>query len=160
MPQFEIANFIPQMFWLAIFFAILYFLVVRPTLPKLGRVMTERETRIGGDLDTAQHAKAEADRMAAEHEAGVADAHARARARVAEAQAAAAKSLEARLAASNAAIDARTAETQASIEAARASATGQIETVAADAAADIVQKLTGVRPDPGASATAARAALA
>ena len=159
MPQFEGANFLPQLFWLAIFFAILYFGVVRPTLPKLGRVMTEREDRVRGDIASAERAKAEADRMQAEYDSGVAEAQVTARSRLGDAQAAAAAALEARLKESNEAIDRRTEAAQASLDVARQRAMGEIEGVAADAAADIVEKLTGTRPAPSATQDAARAAL-
>ena len=160
MPQFNLANFIPQLVWLAIFFAILYFGVIQMTLPKLGRVMTAREDQVTGDLSTAEAAKAEADRMAADYDLGVATAQDAARAKLGEARSAATAALEARLAASNAALNAQAAEAQAGLEAALGKALGQIESVAADAAADIVDKLTGKRPDAGAAASATRAALA
>jgi F-type H+-transporting ATPase subunit b len=160
MPQFEIANFIPQLFWLAIFFAILYFAVVVPTLPKLGRVIDARETQVTGDLGTAATAKAEADRMATEYDEGVAAAQNEARARIVAAQSTAAKQLEAKLAESNAALAARSDAADADIAAARQHAMTEIEGVAADAAADIVEKLTGARPDPSRTTDAARAALA
>lgn len=156
MPQFELANFLPQMFWLAIFFAILYFVVVRPTLPKLGRVMTQREDQVAGDIDRAAKAKAEADRIAAAHDQAIAEAQTTARGKVGEAQAKAAAALERKLKASNDALAAEAQAAQASLSAARANAMGDIETVAAEAAADIVEKLTGTRPSPA----AARAALA
>ncbi|MDE0878491.1 MAG: ATPase [Sphingomonas bacterium] len=159
MPQFELSNFLPQLFWLAIFFAILYFAVVRPTLPKLGRVMDARETQVTGDLDTAAKAKAEADRMATEYDEGVATAQNDARTRIVEAQSRAARHLEGKLAESNAAIHARTDAAEANIAAARKQAMGEIETVAAEAAGDIVEKLTGARPDPTRTQDAARAAL-
>lgn len=159
MPQFEIANFVPQLFWLAIFFAILYFAVVRPTLPKLGRVIDAREAQVIGDLDTAASAKAQADRMASDYDEGVAAAQGDARARVVAAQASAAKQLEAKLAESNAVIAVRTAAAEADIAAARQHAMAEIEGVAADAAGDIVEKLTGTRPDASQTATAARTAL-
>lgn len=160
MPQFELANFLPQLFWLAIFFAILYFAVVRPTLPKLGRVMDARENQVTGDLDTAAKAKAEADRMANEYDEGVAAAQNEARARIVAAQANAARQLEAKLHESNDAIHARTEAAEANIASARARAMGEIESVAADAAGDIVEKLTGARPDPARAQDAVRAALA
>ena len=160
MPQFDLANFLPQLVWLALFFAILYFGVVRMTLPKLGRVMTARENQVTGDLDTAAAAKAEADRMAADYDRGVAAAQDVARAKLGEARAAATAALEGKLAASKAVLDARAEEAQAGLDAALAKAFGQIETVAADAAADIVEKLTGARPVTGDVSAAARAALA
>ena len=160
MPQFDVVNFAPQFVWLAITFLILYFGIVRPTLPKLGRTVDARDQQKRDDVATAERAKAEADRMAAEYEAGVATAHDSARARVDDARAKAAKSLEAKLAASNVAIGERSTAAAASLDMARAQAMARIEDVAADAAADIVEKLTGSRPDADAAASAARVALA
>lgn len=159
MPQFNFANFLPQMAWLALFFAILYFGVVRLTLPKLGRVMTAREDQVTGDLDTAESAKAEADRMALDYDAGVATAQDGARAMLNEARSAATAALEAKLAASKTMLDARAVEAQAALQAARDNALGQIEIISADAAADIVEKLTGTRPAEADTVTVARAAL-
>lgn len=160
MPQFDFATFLPQMVWLAIFFAILYFGIVSFTLPKVGKVMSAREDQISGDVSAAETAKAEADRMAADYDAGVATAQDAARGKVNEAKARGQAALEAKLATSNAAIGARAAEAQASLDAARTSALGQIEGVAADAAADIVERLTGKRPAAGDATRAAQAALA
>jgi F-type H+-transporting ATPase subunit b len=159
MPQFEFSTFLPQMVWLAIFFAVLYFGVVRLTLPKVGRVIEAREDQVSGDLSTAQGAKAEADRMAADYDAGVAAAQDAARARVAEARAAAALEIETKLKASNAAIEAKSNAAQAELDTARSSALGEIETVAASIAADIVERLTGSRPTDAVAAGAARGAL-
>lgn len=160
MPQFELANFLPQLVWLTIFFAILYFGVVRLTLPKLGRVMTARDDRITADIAAAEAAKAEADRIAAEYDAGVAAAQDSARGRLTEARGAASSAIEAKLAASNAVLDTRAAAAQAALDTARSNALAEIENVAADAAADIVEKLTGARPAPAETAAATRAALA
>lgn len=160
MPQFDLANFTPQLAWLAFFFAILYFGVVRLTLPKLGRVMTARDDRVSGDLVAAEAAKAEADRMQADYDAGVAAAQDAARTRLNEARGAASAALEGKLARSKAALDARADEAQAALDTARTTALGQIETVAADAAADIVERLTGARPAEREAVDAARTALA
>jgi len=160
MPQFEFSTFLPQMVWLAIFFAVLYFGVVRLTLPKVGRVIEAREDQVSGDLSAAQGAKAESDRMAADYDAGVAAAQDAARARVAEARAAAALSIEAKLKASNAAIEAKSGAAQAELDAARSSALGEIEGVAASIAADIVERLTGERPAETVAAVAALGAIA
>jgi F-type H+-transporting ATPase subunit b len=160
MPQFQFANFLPQMVWLAIFFAILYFGVVRLTLPKVGKVMTAREDQVSGDLNAAERAKGEADRIQSDYDTGVAAAHDQARAAVTAAQASATKALEAKLAQSNAAIEARTSAAAADLDTARTAALGQIEGVAAEAAAAIVEKLTGTRPAEDAATAAARAALA
>ena len=57
MPQFDPASFVSQLFWFGVIFTLLYFAVVRPTLPKVGKVIDAREAQVGGDLDRAEAAK-------------------------------------------------------------------------------------------------------
>ncbi len=159
MPQFELVNFAPQFVWLVVAFAILYFGIVKLTLPKLGRTVDARDRQIKDDIAEAERAKAEADRMADAYEAGVATAQDEARARVEAARVKSTDALEQRLSESNAEIAQRSAAAEASLDQARAQAMSHIENVAADAAADIVEKLTGTRPGPEAASEAARAAL-
>ncbi|WP_174285916.1 hypothetical protein [Sphingomonas bacterium] len=161
MPQFDFHHvFWPQLVWLGVFFAILYFGVVRLTLPKLGRVMAAREHQVTGDLAAADSAKANADRMAAAHEAGLAAAQNAARATLQAAQVSASSSIEAKRATSKTVLDARSAEAEMAISAARVRALGEIEGATADAAADIVEKLTGHRPIGEVAIDATRAAMA
>lgn len=154
MPQFEVVNFAPQFVWLVISFAILYFGIVGLTVPKIGRVIGEREETVSGDIRTAEAAKAEADRIEADYAASVAAAREQAREALNAARGKASKALEQRLSAANAEVEQKQAAAQAQLDAARGKALSDIETVAAEAAADIVERLTGARPD---SETAARA---
>ena len=101
MPQFHLDTFVPQLFWLTIVFAVLYFGIVQMTLPKLGRTITARETQVAGDLSTAESAKGEADRLSAEHAAGLEKAHHNARSAIDAAKAKATANVEAALAAAN-----------------------------------------------------------
>ncbi len=161
MPQFEFATvFWPQLIWLAIFFAILYFGIVQLTLPKLGKVVTAREDQMKGDLATAEKAQAQATQFGLDYDAGVAAAQESARAQLTAARLSATASVEAKLAAANVALDAKAAAAQASLDAARSNALAEIETVAAEAATAIVEKLTGTRPADADAVSAARAALA
>ena len=147
MPQFEFANFIPQLAWLAVFFAILYFGIVRLTVPKIGRVIGEREQTVSGDIQSAEAAKAEADRIEADYAASVAAAREQAREALNAARGQAAKAVEQRLAAANEEVERKQNAAQTQLDAARAKALADIEAVAAEAAADIVERLTGARPD-------------
>ena len=83
MPQLDFANPLTtsQVVWGAIIFAVLYIVLSRFALPKVGEVIEERARHIASDLETAQAAKARSDEAAKQ----VADATAKARA---EAQAA------------------------------------------------------------------------
>lgn len=158
MPQFDFANFVPQLAWLTIFFAILYFGIVRMTVPKIGRVMNEREDMVWGDIRTAEAAKAEADRIEAEYAASVAAAREQAREALNAARGRAGKATEERLAAANAEVDRQQTAAQTQLDEARRQALGDIQVVAAEVAADIVERLTGARPDADAAARAVQSA--
>lgn len=159
MPQFDFQNvFLPQLVWLAVSFSILYGIVLL-TLPKLGRVMQAREDKVTGDLTEAETAKAAADSLGQEYSAGVAEAQDAARASLVAARVKAAKSVEAKLAKAGAKLQSQSDEAEAALAEARSRALGEIETVAAEAAADIVERLTGARPDAAQAGAAARAAL-
>jgi F-type H+-transporting ATPase subunit b len=160
MPQFHLGNFVPQLVWLAIFFAILYFGIVRLTLPKLGKTLDAREERISGDLSTAERAKGDADALSASYQAGIEEAHKSARTAIVEAKARATTSVEKTVAAANSVIAEKAAVADASLAGARSRAMTEIEAVAADAASDIVERLTGRRPDAALVAGVAKTAFA
>ena len=161
MPQFDFANvFWSQLFWLAITFGILYFGVVKLTLPKLGRVMEDREAKVLGDLDRAEEAKKSADELEDAHKATLNKARDEARTSVAEAKAEAAKASDKKIKAADKRAEAKLEKAQAEIDAARTKALGEIEAVAAENAAAIVEKLTGDKPAAASIKKAAKAALA
>ncbi len=154
MPQFDLANFVPQLAWLTVFFLILYFGIIKATLPKIGRVVDERERTVGDDLSTAANAKTDADRIRADYEAAIAEAQAKAQQSVGEAKGEAGRSTEARLAELGRELEARIGEAQAGIVRAREGATAEIERIATEAAAEIVARLTGDKPAEDEVATA------
>jgi len=160
MPQFEIANFLPQLAWLGICFVLLYFVVVRATLPKLGKVMQARDDKVTGDLASAEAAKADADRTTEAYLVELHKAQEAARAALAASRSDAQGAIEARLAAADAKMEAHLADAQQRLDGARDRALAEVETIAADAAASIVERLAGTRPAEAAAAAAARAALA
>jgi len=56
MPQFDLTRFPTQIFWLVVCFAVLYFLMAKAVLPKIGKTIESREHKIQADLDAAQKA--------------------------------------------------------------------------------------------------------
>jgi F-type H+-transporting ATPase subunit b len=147
MPQFDLANvFWPQVAWLAVFFVVLYFGVVRLTLPKLGKVMEQREDKIAGDLSAAKAAKETADDVDARYHAEMSASRDEARAAIAAAKADAAKASEARLAEAGAKAESAIGEAEARIAKAVKAAEGKLADAAAESAQAIVAKLTGVEP--------------
>lgn len=154
MPQFDLANFVPQLAWLALFFAILYFGIVRTTLPKVANVVTARETMVAQDVAAAEAAKASADDLRARYDADVAKAHADAQVATAAAKMRSAAATQEALARADAEIEVRLGASEIELGKARDRALTEIDRIAADAAADIVHRITGQRPDPGAALTA------
>ncbi|MEY4953039.1 MAG: synthase subunit b 2 [Pseudomonadota bacterium] len=147
MPQFDFAHVLtPQLAWLFVIFAVLYFGVVRMTLPKLGKVMDAREQSISSDLATAQAAKQTADEIDAQYHAEMNASREEARKAIADAKAKAAKSTEAKLAKAGAKAEAALSEAEGRIAQAVAKAEGALATAAAENAQAIVAKLTGVEP--------------
>ncbi len=155
MPQFDFATvFWPQLFWLSIVFAVLFFGVVMPTLPKIARVVDERESKVANDLLAAEAAKMIADKMAVDYAADIAESQNTARTSLSEAKAKAAASGEAALAKANAKVEATLAAAEVALATAKSTALAEIESIAAEASADIVEKLTGARPSVSVSAAA------
>jgi F-type H+-transporting ATPase subunit b len=151
MPQLDFANPLTtsQVIWGAIIFAVLYVLLSRIGLPKVGAVIEERARHIASDLEAAQSSKASADE-AARH---VAEATARARS---EAQASINAALDAakqeaagRIAALNERLERQLKDAESQIDAARASALRALREVATDTAATVIGRLTGAPPDQG-----------
>lgn len=155
MPQFDFANvFLPQLFWLSALFALLYFGIVRTTLPRLSKVMDEREGRISADLATARDAKDMADRVAEDYQADINRSREEARDKLAAAKLEAAKASEKRLAAADKRLSAKVAEAEQQIMAARQAANAALRDIATEGADAIVAKLTG--DSPGREAAQAR----
>lgn len=156
MPQFDVTNFIPQLAWLTLFFAILYFGIVRATLPRIGRVVDGREAQVKGDIAQAESAKIEADKIREAYQATMAEARRNAQLAVAEAQSSAMLATEKKLHDADAVIHQRLTEAEAALVASRAAVAAEMENVAAEAAADIVALLGGKRPTEKAALAAVR----
>src|SRR5262245_36395532 len=74
------STFVPQLFWLALTFGLLYLLLKRFALPRVGEVIEERRERIERDLQTAENLKAETEQALASYEQALAEARTRANA--------------------------------------------------------------------------------
>ena len=150
MPQFDSATWLPQLAWLAAIFAVLYFAVIRPTLPKVGRVIDEREGRVAADLDAAVVAKTEADAIRTRYDTGMATARDAAQARVAAAQVEAAGAAETRLKALAAVLDGQAADAAVRLDTARDAARATLAATTTELTGEAVTRLTGMSLPPAA----------
>lgn len=148
MPQLDFANqlTLAQVVWMLLIFGGLYLLLKMWALPQVETVLSDRAHRIGGDLETARVAKAQADHAAAEIAEGSRKANTEAQAAIAQAvaQAKAEAAEQARLA--NERLDAQLAEAETRIQAARTAAMGTLREVATETAGAVVDRLTGREP--------------
>ena len=71
-------TFVPQLFWLALTFGLLYVLLKRLILPRVGAVIDERRQRIERDLEKAENLKVETEQALAGYERALGEARARA----------------------------------------------------------------------------------
>ena len=161
MPQIDqvLTTFPSQLFWLAIFFGITYFLIGRGMVPKVMGTVELRDKQIADDLAAAKAARNAADEQEEAWRVRENENRVAAQGLIAEAKAKAAASSEAKLTEAQARLDAKLAEAETEIEAARTSAMAEIENVAADATRDIVARLAGTDVDEASARAAVKEAL-
>lgn len=147
MPQFDPAFFAPQLFWLAVTFIILYFLMAKVALPKIGAVLDERQRKIDDNLDKAAQLKAEAEAAVAAYEKALAESRAHAHAVIKETSERLAKQAEERTRELNAKLAEQIKAGEARIAAAKEKAMASVRDVATDIAGAAVARLVGVSAD-------------
>ena len=77
-PPLDPGTFAPQLVWLALTFGLLYLLLKRVALPRVGEVIEERADRIRRDLAQAEKLKAETEAALAEYEQALGEARTKA----------------------------------------------------------------------------------
>ena len=158
LPQLNPATFPTQIFWLALTFGALYYLLSKKALPVVAQVLEERQERISRDLSKAASLKEEAEAVMATVDKAMADARTQAQAVIAETVAAIEADNQARQSALNAQIGNRLREAEARIAAAKEQALTNVRGEAAGIVREIASKLAGIDADP-AQAEAAVAAV-
>jgi F-type H+-transporting ATPase subunit b len=153
-PPFQSQTFASQIVWLVIAFVLLYALMAKWALPRVGRIIESRQKRIADDLADAERLKVQSDEAVAAYEKALADARARAQAianETREQQQAAAdatrKTLEGEL-------NVKLAEAEKSIAATKQAAMANVRAIAEDAARAIIKRLIGSEPSDKAVAEA------
>ncbi len=143
MPQLDFSTFPNQIFWLLVTLVVIYFVLSRVALPRIGAVLAERKGTITNDLAAAEELKMKA----VDAEKAYQDALTRARTEaakiVAEAKADIQKDLDKATAKADAEISAKTAESEVAIGEIRAGAADAVAEVARDTARELVAALGG-----------------
>ncbi|WP_112311986.1 F0F1 ATP synthase subunit B' [Pseudogemmobacter bohemicus] len=132
-----------QIFWLAVALVVLFVILSRVALPRIGAVLAERKGTITNDLAAAEELKLKAVEAEKAYNEALATARAEAAKIVAAAKADIQKDLDVATAKADAEISARATESEAKIAEIRAGAEEAVQTVAKDTAKELVAALGG-----------------
>jgi F-type H+-transporting ATPase subunit b len=158
MPQLDISTFPTQLIWLLISFVVLYAVLSRVAMPRIGTVIEERQRRIDGDLERATALKAEADAAMAAYEKAMTEARAGTRDIIRQAVDALTKQAEERQKELGVKLAAQIKAGEDRIGETKRSALAEIQTIAAGLARDMALKLADVSTDEAHASAAVKAA--
>jgi F-type H+-transporting ATPase subunit b len=146
--------------WLAISFGLLYVLLKRVALPRVGEVIEERADRIRRDLEQAEKLKAETEGALAAYEQALTDARSKASGVIKTMRDSLTAEVDKERARVEAEIARKVADAEARIEQTKSRALASVNDIATETAGAIVKKLIGadVSPDELQKALVRRAA--
>jgi F-type H+-transporting ATPase subunit b len=159
MPQLDITTFPNQIFWLVVTLVVIYLLLSRISLPRIGAVLAERQGIITNDISAAEDLKRQAEDAEAAYNQALAEARIEANAIVAAAKVDIQAELADATAHADAQISAQVVESEARISEIRAGAMKSVEEVANATAAELVIALAPSKADLSGVAAAVTARL-
>ncbi|MGA7162408.1 MAG: F0F1 ATP synthase subunit B [Pseudolabrys sp.] len=145
-PPFDSHTFASQLVWLVITFVLLYVVLAKVALPRVGGIIAERQKRIDDDLAQANSFKTQSDSAIAAYEKALADARNRAQSianDMREKQTAEAESVRKKI---EDQFNVKLADAEKAIAATKQAAMANVRGIATDAAKAIVERLTGKAP--------------
>jgi F-type H+-transporting ATPase subunit b len=149
MPQFDPSSYSSQLFWLVVSFIVLYWIVAKLAIPRIGEVLDQRARVIQEDLDRALALKAETDAAVAAYEKAMAAARDQAGEHMRSVTNEAKATAEARTSELGAAVAKQVADAEARIAKAKDDALASLKGLAAETAKDVVAKLANLSPSQG-----------
>lgn len=145
-PPFQSQTFASQLVWLAIAFVLLYVLMSKLALPRVGAIIEGRQKRIADDIAAAGRLKTQSDEAVAAYEKALADARARAQVIANETRERQAAEAEARRKTLEDELNGKLADAEKAIAATKQAAMSNVRGIAQDATRAIVERLTGTAP--------------
>ena len=143
LPQLNTDTFTPQLFWLGLTFATLFFIMSKIALPRIGEVIGERRDRIARDIEAAGKLKSDTDKALADYEKALADARTNASGIAKQTRDRLGAETEAEKARVEKQITAKFQEADARIAATKSKALSAVNDIAADTASAVISKLIG-----------------
>lgn len=150
MPQLEIADFAPQVFWLIVTFVTLYLVMARAALPRVADTLRAREARISDDLDRAQRLNEEAQGALESYEQSLAQARSEAHELALKTRDEVQADIKAKQTEAEEDLAKQAEEAEARIGESRDAAMTHVQGIAAAAASEIIAKLVGTTPNQSA----------
>jgi F-type H+-transporting ATPase subunit b len=158
MPQLNFQDFAPQLVWLAIIFAVLYLLMAKLALPKIGWVLARRQQKLESDIARAEKLKGEAETVLAAYQKAMTDARTQAQAAIQKTAAELTEVAAKRETALGAELAKRAGEAERRIGAAKNAALADTRAMAVELAQSLARKVAGVElPQAAAEAAVAEA---
>jgi F-type H+-transporting ATPase subunit b len=146
-PPFQSQSFASQLVWLVIAFVLLYGLMAKLALPRVGGIIENRQKRMDDDVAEAGKLKQQSDEAVAAYEKALADARGRAQTIANETRERQAVEAEAARKKVEDQLNIKLADAEKTIAATKQAAMGNVRAIAEDAAGAIVERLIGSAPD-------------
>ena len=143
MPQMEFADYVPQIVWLVITFATLYFLMAKLALPRITDILETRQRRLDHDLELTETLRDDATAALAEYESAIAAARGESELILAEAHERIHSEARQQLDDLNARLEGEISESEARIGNIMTQAMGELAVAASDAARTATERLIG-----------------
>ena len=136
-------TFVPQLVWLALTFGLLYVLLKRFALPRVGKVIEERREHIQRDFEKAEKLKAETEQALANYEQVLAEARTKANAIAKDVRDTLAAEVDQERATIDAQVARKLADAEARIAQSKAKAMASVHEIATGTTSAVVGKLLG-----------------
>lgn len=159
LPQLNPDSFASQVFWWAVTFGLLFWLMSKVALPRVAEVLEARQEKISNDLEKASALKAEAEGVMQAYEKALTEARGNAQKEIAASVAASDAEAARRNTELGANLAAKTRDAEARIQAAKQEALSNLSSVAAEAALAAAARLSGADLSPEAAAAAVDSVL-
>lgn len=154
LPQLDPATWPSQLFWLALTFGVLYWLMAGRFLPSIGGAIEERRDRMADDLDQAADFKRQAEEAETAYNKALADARAKAQGIAADTRAEMDEEIAGLQAETDAVLDKQLTAAEARITKMKTDAAAKVREAAAETTRAVVETLIDEAPTDDAVAKA------
>jgi F-type H+-transporting ATPase subunit b len=159
MPQLDISAFSPQIIWLIITFTVLYVLMAKVALPRIGSILEQRQARIDDNLDAAQNLRNESNADAEAYDKSLAEAREQARTAIYEATQEMSEEATRRQEELGGKLSGELKAAEERISAAKEAAMSGIQDAASSVASEATERLIGIKPGEEAVQSAVSSAM-